>query len=47
MGSRNVNFTTTPLFLSVAERTDHIKQDVNMGTVRVNYTFGAPVVAKY
>ena len=24
-----------------------ITQDVDMGTVRVNYTFGAPVVAKY
>jgi outer membrane immunogenic protein len=47
MGSRNVGFTTTPLFLSIADRTDHIKQDVDMATVRVNYTFGGPVVAKY
>lgn len=28
-------------------RTDNIKQDVDMGTVRLNYTFGGPVVAKY
>ena len=27
--------------------TDGIKQDVDMATVRVNYTFGGPVVAKY
>jgi outer membrane immunogenic protein len=47
MGSRNVNFTTTPLFLSVADRTDSIKQDIDMATVRVNYTFGGPVVARY
>jgi outer membrane immunogenic protein len=47
MGGRNVNFTTTPAFLSFADRTDHIKQDVDMATVRVNYTFGGPVVAKY
>ena len=28
-------------------RTDSIKQNVDMATVRVNYTFGGPVVAKY
>jgi outer membrane immunogenic protein len=27
--------------------TDGIKQNVDMGTVRVNYTFGGPVVARY
>ncbi len=27
--------------------TDHIKQDVDLGTVRLNYTFGGPVVARY
>ncbi len=26
---------------------DHIKQDVDMGLVRLNYKFGGPVVAKY
>jgi outer membrane immunogenic protein len=34
-------------FLNGFDRTDRIKQDVDMGTVRVNYTFGGPVVAKY
>jgi outer membrane immunogenic protein len=29
------------------DRTHSIKQDVDMGTVRVNYTFGGPLVAKY
>ena len=43
MGSRNVNFTV----LGINDRRDNIRQDVDMGTVRVNYTFGGPVVAKY
>jgi outer membrane immunogenic protein len=29
------------------DRTMRINQDVDMGTVRVNYTFGGPVVARY
>ena len=29
------------------DRTHSIKEDVDMGTVRVNYTFGGPLVAKY
>ncbi|MCG2628490.1 outer membrane beta-barrel protein [Bradyrhizobium sp. WYCCWR 13023] len=28
-------------------QTDHIKQDVDMGLVRLNYKFGGPVIAKY
>jgi outer membrane immunogenic protein len=44
MGSSSLNF---PNFAGVIERTDSIKQDVDMVTVRVNYTFGGPVVAKY
>lgn len=43
MGNRNVGFTV----LGFNDRTDRIKQDVDMGTVRLNYTFGGPVVAKY
>ena len=45
MGSGNNNFTS--LGTGAVTRTDNIKQDVDMGTVRVNYTFGGPVVAKY
>jgi outer membrane immunogenic protein len=44
MDSHNVSFTALGL---VVDRTDSIKQDVDMGTVRVNYTFGGPIVAKY
>ncbi len=47
MGSRNINFTGTPVAGGGLSRTDNIKQDVDMGTVRVNYTFGGPVVARY
>ncbi|MBH5371264.1 outer membrane protein [Bradyrhizobium glycinis] len=43
MGKHTDNFT----FLGVNTRGDSIKQDVDMGTVRLNYTFGGPVVAKY
>jgi outer membrane immunogenic protein len=43
MGSRNVSFNAFGVF----DRTDNIRQDVDMGTVRVNYTFGGPVVARY
>jgi len=28
-------------------RSDNIRQDVDIGTVRVSYRFGGPVVAKY
>jgi outer membrane immunogenic protein len=44
MGKRDITFPATALVLS---RVDGIKQDVDMGTVRINYTFGGPVVAKY
>jgi outer membrane immunogenic protein len=43
MGSRNVSFNAFGIF----DRRDNIRQDVDMGTVRVNYTFGGPVVARY
>jgi outer membrane immunogenic protein len=43
MGKRNNSFTV----LGVNDRIDRIKQDVDMATVRLNYTFGGPIVAKY
>jgi outer membrane immunogenic protein len=43
MGHNDVNMNVA----SINDRTDSIKQDVDMGAVRVNYTFGGPVVAKY
>lgn len=44
MGSRDVTFSLVGGGLS---RIDNIHQDVDMGTVRLNYTFGGPVVARY
>ena len=44
MGKRDITFGATPLALA---RTDNIKQDVDLATVRVNYRFGAPLVARY
>jgi outer membrane immunogenic protein len=45
MGSGNNTFTS--FATGAVTRVDSIKQDVDMGTVRVNYTFGGPVVARY
>ncbi len=46
MGTRDLTFygITTPFVFS---RTDSIRQDVDMFTVRLNYRFGGPVIAKY
>ena len=46
MGSRNNTFTAVAPF-NFLSRIDNIKQDVDIGSVRVNYTFGGPIVAKY
>jgi outer membrane immunogenic protein len=46
MGDRDVTFTTLGA-LPVTSRTDRIGQDVDMATVRVNYRWGGPVIAKY
>jgi outer membrane immunogenic protein len=44
MDSHNVNFNSPA---GVFTRTDNIKQDVDIGSVRVNYRWGGPVIAKY
>jgi outer membrane immunogenic protein len=44
MGRNTVVFPQSAIAVT---RTDTISQRVDMGTVRVNYTFGGPVVAKY
>ncbi len=46
MGNRTLDFnsTTTPGLFS---REDRIRQDVDLATVRVNYRWGGPVIAKY
>lgn len=45
MGNRNISFTTPGA--GSLTRIDRISQDVDMGTVRVNYRWGGPVIAKY
>jgi outer membrane immunogenic protein len=45
MGSRDTTFPATAV--APQSRIDTIKQDVDMATVRFNYTFGGPVVAKF
>jgi len=44
MGNPNVTFPASAIAVT---RSDNIRQDVDMGTVRVNYRFGGPVVARY
>lgn len=44
LGDRNLNATTPAGAFSA---TDRIRQDVDLGLVRVNYKFGGPVVARY
>jgi outer membrane immunogenic protein len=44
MGNPNITFPTSA---NAVTRSDNIKQDVDMGTVRINYRFGGPVIAKY
>jgi len=45
MQDRTVNFTAPATGLLVAS--DRIRQDVDLVTVRVNYRFGGPAVARY
>ena len=49
MGTKSINLTSTGLFIpaGVFSRTDNIRQDLDLFTVRLNYRFGGPVVAKY
>jgi outer membrane immunogenic protein len=44
MGSPNITFPATN---TAVGRTDNIGRSVDMGTVRVNYRWGGPVIAKY
>jgi outer membrane immunogenic protein len=47
MGNHNVSFGFSLAPALLTTRSDNIRQDVDMGTVRVNYRFGGPVVARY
>jgi outer membrane immunogenic protein len=44
MGNPSIVFPTSAIAVT---RSDNISQDVDMGTVRLNYRFGGPIVAKY
>ncbi|HTT48377.1 MAG TPA: outer membrane beta-barrel protein [Pseudolabrys sp.] len=44
MGNNGVTF---PMSALAVTRSDNIRQDVDMGLVRVNHRFGGPVVANY
>jgi outer membrane immunogenic protein len=45
MGNRNITLTSTAN--GAFSRTERIGQDVDMATVRVNYRWGGPSIAKY
>jgi outer membrane immunogenic protein len=50
MGSSNDTFTISApagALVGLVNRVDSIRQDIDIGTVRLNYTFGGPVVARY
>lgn len=47
MGSRDVGMTYDPAFIAALNHNEHVRQDVDMVTARINYRFGAPLVAKY
>jgi outer membrane immunogenic protein len=47
MGRKTVTNTLVPPFGVGLSGIHSISQDIDIGTVRVNYTFGGPVVAKY
>jgi outer membrane immunogenic protein len=51
MGNHNLSFTSTGALGFAAAgtqfRVDNIHEDVDIATVRVNYRFGGPVVARY
>ena len=48
MGDRNVDLQPPMAALAGAvSATDRIRQDVDLVTVRMNYRWGGPVIAKY
>jgi outer membrane immunogenic protein len=47
MGTKNKNFASVFPIAGLNTRNDDIRQDADLVTVRVNYRFGGPVIAKY
>jgi outer membrane immunogenic protein len=42
----STNSVTFPMSAIAVTRSDYVRQDVDMVSVRVNYRFGGPIVAK-
>ncbi|MBI5320713.1 outer membrane beta-barrel protein [Bradyrhizobium sp.] len=47
MGTKNVGLNLIPPVAAGPASFHNIRQDVDVGTIRLNYRFGGPVVAKY
>jgi outer membrane immunogenic protein len=47
MADRDVGMTYDPAFIAALNHNEHIRQDIDMVTARINYRFGGPVVARY
>ena len=47
MGNHDVTFDVDVPAAGALLGTDRIRQDVDLVTVRVNYRWGGPVIAKY
>ena len=47
MGTKNVGLNLIPPAPPGPASFHNIRQDVDVGTVRLNYRFGGPVVARY
>ena len=47
MGNHNVDLVASPVVGGGSFRSYNIRQDVDMGTVRLNYRFGGPTAARY
>jgi hypothetical protein len=47
MGRNKVTLNLVPPLVRGISSFQSIRQDVDIGPVRVNYTFGGPVIAKY
>ena len=47
MGNHNATLNTTAPAPGGLSRIDSVKQDVDMGSVHVNYRWGGPVISKY
>lgn len=47
LGTRSVTLNLIPPFGTTVSGIHNIQQDVDIGTIRVNYRFGGPIVARY